>query len=61
MPGAAPHYVHWGVLFVTVPNLVVLCLMFVVFAAAVTLRLPAHGDARSRPHTTPPKGGGTDA
>ncbi len=61
MAAAAPHYVRWGVLFITVPNLVVLCLMFVVFAAAVALRLPAHGETHPHPHATPPKEDGTDA
>lgn len=44
MGGTAPHYVQWGVLSITVPNLVVLGLMLVVFAAALALRLPEHAD-----------------
>ena len=40
MGTAAPHYVQWGFISVTVPNLIVLGLMFVVFALALTLRLP---------------------
>lgn len=47
-----PHYVQWGLISISVPNLVVLGLMIVVFAAAVALRLPEHdgperGETRS--------------
>ncbi len=60
MAAAAPHYIRWGVLFITVPNLIVLCLMFAVFAAAVALRLPAHPHG-PRVDAAPPKEDGTDA
>lgn len=42
----AAHYIHYGVLLISVPNLVVIGLMVVVFALAVVLRLPGdrHGD-----------------
>ena len=36
----APHYVQWGFVSITVPNLIVLGLMIATFAAAVALRLP---------------------
>jgi len=45
--GSTPHYVQWGVVSITVSNLVVLGLMILVFAAAVALRLPEHRDADS--------------
>lgn len=39
-----PHYVRWGFISITVPNLVVLGLMIIVFAVALMLRLPdEHG------------------
>lgn len=47
MVGPVPQYVQWGVVSITVANLVVLGLMIVVFAAAVALRLPEHADAES--------------
>ncbi|MGE7434297.1 hypothetical protein [Kitasatospora sp. NPDC001175] len=36
------HYVHWGVVQISVTNLVVICLMVVVFVAALLLPFP-HG------------------
>jgi len=42
MAGAVPHYVQWGLVSITVANLLVLGLMMVVFAAGVALRLPEH-------------------
>ena len=45
----APHYVQWGFISITVPNLVVLGLMILVFAAAIALRLPEErGDDRPK-------------
>lgn len=44
MGHGAPHYVQWGLVSITVPNLVVLGLMIVVFAAALALRLPEEHD-----------------
>ncbi|GAA2244507.1 hypothetical protein GCM10010430_27900 [Kitasatospora cystarginea] len=35
------HYVHWGVVQISVTNLVVICLMVVVFVAALLLPFPA--------------------
>ncbi len=40
MGSGLPHYVQWGPVSITIPNLVVLGLMIVVFAAALVLRLP---------------------
>ncbi len=34
------HYVHWGVVQISVANLVVICLMVLVFVAAVLLPFP---------------------
>lgn len=34
------HYIHWGVLQMSVANLVVIALMVVVFVLAVTVRFP---------------------
>ncbi len=53
MAGAVPHYVQWGLVSITVANLVVLALMIVVFGAAVALRLPEH-----RSSAEPRRGGG---
>lgn len=52
MAGAVPHYVQWGLVSITVANLVVLGLMIAVFGAAVALRLPEH-----RPAGEPSRGG----
>ncbi len=41
MAGASPHYVQIGFISITVPNLIVLGLMFAVFAIALALRMPA--------------------
>ncbi len=35
-----PHYVHWHFFLMSVPNVVVIVLMFVVFGAALFLRAP---------------------
>ena len=40
---AGPHYVQWGPVSITVPNLIVLGLMIATFAVAVWLRLPEEG------------------
>ena len=45
MDGSTPHYVQWGLVSISVANLIVLGLMLVVFAAAVALRMPEHRDA----------------
>lgn len=36
------HYVHWGFIDISVANLVVICLMVVVFVVAIALPFP-HG------------------
>lgn len=33
-------YVHWGIILISVPNLIVIGLLIAVFAAAVALRRP---------------------
>jgi hypothetical protein len=35
-------YVQLGAFFITVPNLIVICAMIVVFVAGLILRLPGH-------------------
>jgi hypothetical protein len=42
MPTA--QYVQWGWILITVPNLVVIGLMIVVFLAAAFVQLPVHKD-----------------
>jgi hypothetical protein len=42
----APHVVHWHFFQMSVPNIVVIALMLVVFALAIALPLP--GSARRR-------------
>ncbi|MGC8461344.1 MAG: hypothetical protein ACP5OR_05835 [Candidatus Dormibacteria bacterium] len=39
-----PHYVHWGFLQISVPNLLVIILMLLVFIAAILLPFPMHGE-----------------
>jgi hypothetical protein len=38
------HYLHWGWIAVSIPNLVVILIMLVVFALALLLPFPGHGD-----------------
>jgi hypothetical protein len=45
----ATHYVQWGFVSITIPNLVVLGLMIVTFAAAIALRLPQESDVPPPP------------
>ena len=37
------HYVHWHFIELSVPNIVVLVLMVIVFFAAILLPFPGHG------------------
>jgi hypothetical protein len=37
------HYVHWHFIDVSVPNIIVIVLMLVVFAAAILVPFPKHG------------------
>jgi hypothetical protein len=39
---AVSQYVQLGAFFITVPNLIVICAMIVVFVAGLILRLPGH-------------------
>lgn len=43
----AGYYVHWGVVQISLTNLLVIVMMLLVFAAAVTFRMPA-GHRRNR-------------
>lgn len=40
------HYINWGVIQISVANLIVICLMVVVFALALILPFP-HGKSKS--------------
>jgi hypothetical protein len=37
-----PHIVHWHFIYLSVPNLIVIAVMLVVFALAVLLPFPEH-------------------
>lgn len=43
-------YLHWGIILISVPNLVVIAVMVLVFALAILLPMPGHqteeGDRR---------------
>lgn len=43
----AGSYVHWGVVQISVANLLVIVMMLLVFVAAITFRMPA-GHRRNR-------------
>ena len=38
----APHIVHWHFVYLSVPNLIVIVVMLVVFALAILLPFPKH-------------------
>jgi hypothetical protein len=46
---SAGHYLHWGVIDVSLTNLAVILVMLAVFLAALLLPFP-HGGDRRRPH-----------
>lgn len=37
-------YLQWGLIFITIPNLIVIGLMILVFLIAAIVRLPGHKD-----------------
>ncbi len=41
------HVVHWHFIQLSVPNILVIVLMFVVFALAIALPFPSHGERQS--------------
>jgi hypothetical protein len=43
------HYVHWHFFQLSVPNIVVIVVMLVVFALAIALRLPGTDKPERRP------------
>ncbi len=43
MLSTAP-YLQWGLIFITIPNLIVIGLMVLVFLVAAFVRLPGHKD-----------------
>ena len=46
-------YLHFGVILITIPNLIVIGLMIVVFAAAVALSLPQERADQPAPQQPP--------
>ena len=40
------HYVHWGVIQISVANLVVIGLMLLIFALAIALPFPGRGERK---------------
>ncbi len=49
MPQSVPEYVQFWIVLITVPNLIVIALMVVVFALLVLLPIPRHLDSPSGP------------
>ncbi len=47
MDSPAPYF-HWGFILLSVPNLVVIGLMLVVFAAALLVPFPSRRDSKRR-------------
>ena len=45
MSTQATYYLHWGVVQISLANLLVIVAMIVVFLAALALQMPAHHDA----------------
>lgn len=47
---APAHYFHWGFVLISVPNLVVIVTMLVVFALALVVPFPRHVDTEGGEH-----------
>ena len=45
----AAYYLHWGVVQVSLANMLVIVAMVVVFLAALALQMPAHHDSDEEP------------
>ena len=43
-------YVHFGAFFITIPNLIVIIVMLIVFALGLWLRLPSHQQDQEASH-----------
>lgn len=41
-----PYFIHWGVIQISAANLIVICLMIVVFALALIVPFPRERDRR---------------
>lgn len=54
MGSGIPHYVQFGFISITVPNIIVLSLMILVFAAALVLRLPEEDTGGTRRENSKP-------
>ena len=46
---SAGHYLHWGVINVSLTNLTIVLVMILVFVAALLLPFPHHDDAQQAP------------
>jgi hypothetical protein len=51
---AAGHYLHWGVINVSLTNLTVILVMIAVFVAALLVPFPHRGDDGLEPHVPAP-------
>jgi hypothetical protein len=48
-PAAAPHYLQWGVIQISLTNFLIIVAMVVVFVLALVLPFPAGQDEEQRP------------
>jgi hypothetical protein len=51
-----PEYVQFWIVLITVPNLIVIALMMIVFALLVLVSIPRHMEAAEAPATTREEG-----
>jgi len=49
LPVAAPHYLQWGVIQISLTNFLIIVAMVVVFVLALVLPFPAGRDEEQRP------------
>ncbi len=48
MDSPAP-YIHWGFILISLPNLLVIVVMLLIFVGALLAPFPHHGDSRRGP------------
>ena len=54
--GGHAHFLHWGVIQISLANLILIVLMLVVFALAVVFRMPgSHDDTQDSPGRDQPR------
>jgi hypothetical protein len=54
--GGHAHFLHWGVVQISLANLIVIVLMLVVFVLAVVFRMPdSHADTQDSPGRDQPR------